>query len=355
MDNDRTLINSNSEQTLRPGARLFNGVYRIDRVIGRGGFGITYLAYNENLEVAVAIKEFFPKGMYNRGFDSTSASVASQDNAVLADKLKAKFVKEAKRIARLRHDSIVGVSNTFEENGTAYYVMDLIEGCDLQALVKDKGPLTVERAVNYVTQVGRALEYLHSLRINHLDVKPANILVDNNTGRAVLIDFGLSKQYDNSGHQTSTTPVGISPGYAPMEQYKSGGVEDFSAPTDVYSLGATLYYLLTGQRPPEAMALGDEILVFPSTVPDYIQKAIIRAMKPQRAERYQTVAEFLSALINTHHSVTPPVLKPANIELRTGNEEFTEGKNLISQASTVVVVLLIIIITFLVCTFRTFR
>lgn len=285
-----------TDPVLQPGTKLYHGSYRIISTIGRGGFGITYLAVNENLGNRLAIKEFFPKGLYNRDDDSLSASVASQDNAEMSDRFKAKFVKEARRLAGLSHDSIVSVNNAFEENGTAYYVMDFIEGESLHDMVKKHGPLPLDRAVHYITQVGEALEYIHSLRINHLDVKPANILVNSKNDRAVLIDFGLSKQYDSNDQQTSTTPVGMSHGYAPAEQYKSGGVGDFSASTDVYSLGATLYYLLEGVRPPEAADLMDEDLVFSADVPAGIRSVIRRAMAFRRADRYQSVADFLRAL-----------------------------------------------------------
>lgn len=287
---------SDLEATLRSGTLLCHGMYRVERVIGRGGFGITYLAVNTTIDTPVAIKEFFPKGMLNRNEYTDEASYASKDTGELTDKLKTKFVKEARRIAALNHESIVRVTAAFEENGTAYYVMDFIEGRDLHSLVRNEGPLPVDRAVGYVTQVGKALEYLHSLRINHLDVKPANILIDPKTDKAVLIDFGLSKQYDNGGHQTSTTPVGVSEGYAPIEQYKAGGVQEFSATTDVYALAATLYYLFTGQRPPSANDLVEDELRFPSNVPGYLQTAISRAMSTRRTDRYPTVAAFLAAI-----------------------------------------------------------
>lgn len=294
----------NSSQILRPGTTLYNGDYRIISVIGRGGFGITYLAENVSLGKRVAIKEFFPSGMYERDEISGYASLGSSDNRLMSDKLKAKFLKEARRIASLDHESIVRVTAAFEENGTAYYVMDLIDGSDLHTIIKESGPLPVPRAVYYITQVGKALEYLHSLRINHLDVKPANILINPKTDKVVLIDFGLSKQYDSGGHQTSTTPVGISEGYAPIEQYKTGGVQEFSAQTDVYSLAATLYYLLTGQRPPSANDLVEEELTFPSSIPANVRAAITRAMSTRRSDRYKTVGDFLAAITADVHNKT---------------------------------------------------
>lgn len=303
-----------STHTLQLGSLLFNGHYRIVGILGRGGFGITYLAVVENLGKQVAIKEFFPQGMYSRDSLSGYVSISNSDNDVLGARLKAKFIKEARRLASLKHESIIAVSNAFEENGTAYYVMDFIAGRDLLSIVNESGPLPVDRAMRYIRQVGSALEYLHYHKINHLDVKPANILVDTDTDHAVLIDFGLSKQYDSADRQTSTTPVGLSVGYAPVEQYEPDGVLNFSAPTDIYSLGATLYYMLVGQRPPSASMLSQEGLVFPDAVPAYIRDAICRAMAYRRADRYPTVADFLAAL--TPGATTPVATDTDAVEIK---------------------------------------
>lgn len=174
--------------------------------------------------------------------------------------------------------------------------MDFINGKSLNEIVKENGPLTLSRALKYIEQVGYALTYIHTRRINHLDVKPANILIDTANDRAVLIDFGLSKQYDDRGNQTSMTPTGVSAGYAPVEQYDANGLAEFSAPTDVYSLGATLYFLLTGLRPPLSLKINEEILLFPDNIPDNIQETIQRAMSMLRQDRFATVSEFINAL-----------------------------------------------------------
>ena len=162
----------------------------------------------------------------------------------MVNRYRDKFIKEARALAKLRHRHIVRIIDVFEENNTAYYVMEYIAGGSLGD--KAKGAALPEAdAVRYIRQVASALDYVHSRHMMHLDVKPSNILL-NSDGEAILIDFGLSKQYDMSGEQTSSTPVGISHGYAPMEQYKRGGVGTFSPATDIYSLGATLYKLVTG-------------------------------------------------------------------------------------------------------------
>ncbi|MDO5460937.1 MAG: bifunctional serine/threonine-protein kinase/formylglycine-generating enzyme family protein [Bacteroidales bacterium] len=277
---------------LKQGTTLERGKYRIDGVLGQGGFGITYLGEQIYLGRKVAIKEFFMDGICVRD-DATQAVTAPADtNRGLVERFRRKFIKEAQNIARLKHRGIVPIIDIFEENGTAYYVMEHLPGGSLAGKVK-QGALPEREALRYIGQVAAALEYVHSQRIMHLDVKPANILLDEDDN-AVLIDFGLAKQYDSTGHQTSTTPVGISHGYAPLEQYKQGGVEQFTPATDVYSLGATLYKLVTGNTPPEASdVINQGLPAFPPSVSPAVQKAITAAMQPAVKARPQSVGEFM--------------------------------------------------------------
>lgn len=285
-------------QQLQTDSTLQGGKYIIQEVLGQGGFGITYLAEHELLGTKVAIKEFFMKDFCNREDITSHVSVVSEGGQEQVARFREKFLKEARSIAKLRHPNIVRISDVFEENGTAYYVMDYCEGGSLSEQIKIHPSGMDERlALKYVRQVASALSYIHERRMMHLDVKPANILLDAQ-GNAVLIDFGLAKQYDaTTGNQTSTTPVGISHGYAPIEQYKMGGVSEFSPATDVYSLGATLYYLITGQTPPEAQILLEEGLPqFTASMP--VAKAIEQAMKVRRANRPQAVKDWLDILAN---------------------------------------------------------
>lgn len=294
---------------LQPGAHLQGGKYIIEKVLGQGGFGITYLAEQTNLGRKVCIKEFFMKEYGER----TAAKASDDDETVLTavspvtsaageimDRYRVKFVKEAKTIARLDHPGIVRIHDVFEENGTAYYVMDYIEGESLYEKVKRDGALDENRALEYIHQAADALSYVHCNNIMHLDFKPANILIRKSDDKAILIDFGTSKQYDSEGSQTSTTPVGLSAGYAPLELMKVGGVQTFSPETDVYSLGATLYYLVTGQNPPDAsermeMIMEGETLSFPANISSAVTNAIEKALQ-SRKKRPQTVAEFLGLL-----------------------------------------------------------
>ena len=243
---------------LKIGTTLQGGRYRILQTLGQGGFGLTYLAEQVLARRKVCIKEFFPKEYYNRDKDSCNISLGSENNAEFMGRFKSKFIKEAQTIATLDHPHIVHIFDVFEENNTSYYVMEYVEGVSLSEMVKSRGALSEAEAVKYIKEVASALRYIHDRKINHLDVKPGNIMVQVQSDNAILIDFGLSKHYDDAGDQTSSTPVGISHGYAPIEQYKAGGVSTFSPATDIYSLGATLYYLVTGKVPPHATDIGEE-------------------------------------------------------------------------------------------------
>ena len=282
---------------LSKGTLLQNGKYRIENVLGQGGFGITYLARQEILEREVCIKEFFMRDFCNRSETNSSVTLGTTANKELMERYLNKFIKEARTIAALDHPNIIHIHDIFKENDTAYYVMDYIEGESLAEMVKRRGPLPEEEAVTYIRSVADALKYVHERSINHLDVKPGNIMVRRADSRVFLLDFGLSKQYDTAGNQTSSTPLGISHGFAPIEQYSPEGIKAFSPQTDIYSLGATLYYLITGATPPPASELfASELDGFPAIVSASVKKAVNLAMKPQKKERPQSVDDFLKLL-----------------------------------------------------------
>lgn len=285
-------------QELNVGSYLQNGKYRIIGMLGQGGFGITYLAVQSGLERKVAIKEFFMKEFCNRDGSTSHVTLGTEGSRETVARFREKFLKEARNIARLNHPHIVRIHDIFEENGTAYYVMEYAEGGSLADLVKSKGCLSESEATSYIHQIAEALAYIHGENMNHLDVKPANILL-NDRNEAILIDFGLSKQYDAlTGGQTSTTPVGISEGYAPMEQYKQGGVSEFSPETDIYALGATFFKLLTGKTPPSASdVFEDGVPVDELKARGVSQEAIWvikNAMEPKKKDRMKDVRLFLA-------------------------------------------------------------
>ena len=204
---------------LTPNTTLQGGKYRIVKTLGQGGFGITYEGIQTGLNRKVAIKEFFMDDYCEREVGTSYVTIVStKGNRTRVERCLKKFVKEAQLIAGLEEvPHIVRIYDVFEENATAYYVMQFMEGGSLKQLVKENGKLDETTAMKYVSQISDALSMLHSKRIMHLDIKPDNILLKD--GEAVLIDFGISKHYDNEGNETTTTPVGISKGYAPLEQF----------------------------------------------------------------------------------------------------------------------------------------
>lgn len=304
---------------LKAGTLLQGGRYCILQTLGQGGFGITYLAEQIMARRKVCIKEFFPKEYYNRDLDSCNISLGSHSNAEFMGKFKSKFIKEAQTIATLDHPHVVHIFDVFEENNTSYYVMEYIEGMSLNDMVKSRGALSEIEAVKYITEVASALKYIHDRKINHLDVKPGNIMVQAQSDSAILIDFGLSKHYDDDGAQTSSTPVGISHGFAPIEQYKAGGVSIFSPATDIYSLGATLYYLVTGKVPPQATDVGEEGL---PTLPNHLSMSMHRtielSMNYWRKQRLQSIDAFMNIL---GHEVTDLGYESNDIEIKIADED----------------------------------
>ena len=284
------------------GAILGNGKYRIVRFIGAGGFGCTYEAEFIEMHTKVAIKEFFVGSCCNR--DATGlVSVGIDSQSLLVNKLESKFQLEARNLFRLSHPNIVRVSDIFRENGTSYYVMEFISGRSLQSIIDHEGPISEARVIKYISQVMDALDYVHSRNILHLDIKPDNIMIDDDTNKAVLIDFGVSKQYDEiDGHNTSTI-IGQTPGYAPLEQI-GNNIKQFTPATDIYSLGATMYAALTGQNPPASSDIASSVAKLsplPSTIRSSIRYAIGQMMQPNVNVRPQTISEVRKILEDNNY------------------------------------------------------
>ncbi|MEY8687938.1 protein kinase [Bacteroides sp. AN502(2024)] len=301
---------------------LQGGKYKIEKVLGQGGFGITYLASQELLDRKVCIKEFFYKEYCERDEATSHVTLGTQSNREVVERFMTKFIKEARTISQLNHPHIIRIHDIFKENNTAYYVMEYIEGESLAERVNRDGMLSEAEAVDYIRQVADALSYIHGKNLLHLDIKPGNIMVDC-SGHVILIDFGLSKQYDFGGDQTSTTPVGISHGYAPMEQYNVGGVSNFSPQTDIYSLGATLYKLVTGDTPPQASdVLNEGLPALPPRLSDGVKNAIECAMQVKKKDRPRDVDAFVS-LLDVHNS---SVLEEKHQSSETVYEEEEETK-----------------------------
>lgn len=296
------MVNAMNE-TLKIGTRLQNGKYVLQKVLGQGATGITYLAsMRQTLEgnlatfeefVDVAIKEFYLKNECARGETTSNVVIPNTKNNLQVDQFKKSFVKEARRIAGLSHPNIVHVLGVFNENDTVYYVMQYIKGGSLKQLIERKGKLSEDEALGYILEIASALEYMHERKnMCHYDLKPGNIML-NSRGHAMLIDFGIAKNYDADGHETSTTPPGLTKGYAPIEQYSS--IEGFSPKSDVYSLGATLYHMLLGKVPPEPFAwLGNK--KFPECPVGISEEAwnLVRKMMSFTQEERPTMREVVN-------------------------------------------------------------
>lgn len=293
-------------QTLRPNTLLQGGRYKIIKTLGQGGFGITYLAIQSGLERQVVVKEFFMKGFCERDDASSHVTLGMSANRDMIERFRTKFIKEARNIAKLNHPNIVRIIDVFEENGTAYYVMEYAEGGSLGEKLRKKGGFSKPVATRYITQVAEAVGYIHLRKMNHLDIKPDNIMLSGDDS-IVLIDFGLAKQYDAvTGGQTSSTPVGISEGYAPIEQYQIGGVASFAPETDIYSLGATYFKLLTGITPPSAPSLLENGMSIKPLKAKRVSKnvidTILHAMSPKKKDRFHSVENFLQGLMENRYS-----------------------------------------------------
>lgn len=281
------------------GVLLHSGKYRVMRYLSSGGFGNTYVVEKTKNGEILAMKEFFMRGLNERGKDTKTISVSNSVNEQTFTHQKEKFKKEANRLAQFNHRNLVKVHGLFEENGTAYYLMDYIDGDSLSSIMEQKGRAFTEPEVCEVLfQVLDALEEIHKKKMWHLDLKPGNILMDKSK-RAVLIDFGASKQMVNEpsdGNIYTTTSISFTPGYAPPEQADQN--LDMIGPwTDFYALGATLFNVLTRRRPPTVSLIQEKGMdeLAPDVSP-VMRKLISWLMSPQRAKRPQSVAEIRSYL-----------------------------------------------------------
>lgn len=291
---------------LPTGTTLQMGKYRIVRFLASGGFGNTYEVVNVEFEERMAMKEFFMRGVNEREDDCVSVSVSNSDNRQQFETQKEKLKKEARRLRKLHNGNIVKVHDLFEENGTVYYVMDYIDGESLSKRIKRTGePLAEDEVRTILPQLLKALDEVHRNGIWHLDIKPANIMVDRH-GKALLIDFGASKQLRSSeGYSVSTsTAMCYTPGYAPVEQIEQD-FEKFGPWTDFYALGATLYNLLTTKKPPSSSEISDgNAFAFPPSVSPQMRQLVEWLMKPARRKRPQSVEE-IKAFIAEDKPETP--------------------------------------------------
>lgn len=264
---------------------LLENRYRIDGLIAEGGMGAIYLGFDVKLDISVAIKENFMATSYN----------------------VEQFQQEARILARLQHQSLPRVIDHFSFDGQQYLVMDFIEGQDLWDIVKAKqSPLTEAQALDYIKQICQAVYYLHQQEppIIHRDIKPQNIKVTPKD-RAVLVDFGIAK-IATEDNRTQTGARGITPGFSPPEQYSGSGTTPAS---DIYALGATLYALLTGKKPPDSISvLSGEVAYTPpdqlnKQLSSLISQAITHAMQPRATDRPVSVTAWLEELAEAEQAL----------------------------------------------------
>jgi serine/threonine protein kinase len=277
--------------------------YRIERLLGVGGFGLTYLALDENLNLKVALKEYMPGDLASRTADQ-SITPASGDTAESFRWGKRRFLDESRTLASFRHPNIVRVMRFFEANGSAYMVMEFVEGAPLSEWITTQRPLSEAYLRAFLMPLLEGLEVVHKAGYTHRDIKPGNIYMREDF-TPVLLDFGSARV------QASEHTAVVSPGYAPFEQYHTKGNQ--GPWSDLYALGGVLYWMVTGNRPHEAIARARE-----DTMPSAIQSAdrdvygvellaaIDWALSPHENERPQSVAEWREALLGI---VDPKVVK----------------------------------------------
>ncbi|MDR0844501.1 MAG: protein kinase [Tannerella sp.] len=326
---------------LASGHNLQNGKYKLTKVIGQGGFSITYSGVwttgvkgqlgTVKTDVPICIKEYFFKDYCSRDESSSNVLVHSETGKVLFDKFKEKLIKEATILSDVHHPYIVNVLEVFEENNTAYIAMEHITGSSLKQMLDTAGVLPEAKVIKYIYQIGVALEFVHQKNILHLDIKPNNILIDKNNN-ARLIDFGVSKRYDVEQHETSTTMLTLSKGFASIEQYDSEGTQNFSPCPDIYSLGATMYNLLAGEIPTESILRATKPLVKPSELNKKItpktEAVIMKAMQIDPAKRYQSVKAMISELdVPSYFDMTDEYLIDNEEKVEAFPDEVTEVYN----------------------------
>ncbi|RJF73570.1 serine/threonine protein kinase [Deinococcus cavernae] len=286
------------------GTTLHGGRYRVNRVLGQGGFGITYDAQDTQLGIHVAVKELFIDGSTRRGRDVLPPGSYT---AAEYQESKRRFVEEAKVLYRFNDPGIVQVLNYFEENNTAYLVMEFLEGATLGSAIEKRGPMPPEVVMEVARSITRPLALVHNAGLLHRDIKPDNIFLDKQ-GRVILIDFGSVRTFQ-AGQTVSHTRL-VTPGYAPLEQYSSAA--KFGPYTDIYSLGATLLHALTGVMPPPAtdLMMGTKLPAMPASTPPVLREAITRAMSLKIEDRPQS-ADDLLRLLGGAPAPAPMPPKPA--------------------------------------------
>ncbi|GEM_PF-4411206 len=280
---------------LQAGSRLADR-FIIGNTLGRGGFGITYVAWDENLKRRVAIKEYMPRGLASRDTGATTVKCDKNSKDSFERGIE-KTIEESRKMAGLSYlDSVVTVHDFFKENGTAYIVMELLEGRNVKEYLKEKGKLSFEETIRIMTPILNTLSAVHKQGIIHRDISPDNIFLCND-GRIKLLDFGSARTFE--GMAEGSHSIVFKHGYAPKEQYSSKGKH--GTYTDMYATAATIYKMLTGITPQESIErlTGDDELQNISEIVDISKNAayaIMQGLELKEKDRIQTADEFLEKL-----------------------------------------------------------
>lgn len=275
---------------------VLNKRYLVDKAIGEGGFGITYSAWDVTDGRHVAIKEYYPSGYVSRDPRSSAIVINDKKNHAAVNRGLKRFIDEAKNLARVSdHRGVVAVLDFFSANGTAYIVMEFLDGISLKKYVRRKGRLDEATVLTILRPVIYSLREVHAAGLVHRDVSPDNILITKN-GEVKLIDFGAAEQANPEGRSVS---IVLKQGYAPEEQYRLRGEQ--GPWTDIYALGVTIYFCLTDRIPPESIQrMYDDALVPPSKLGANVGKAtemaILKAVAVFARDRFQSMDELIDAL-----------------------------------------------------------
>lgn len=318
---------------LAPG-EILNHKYIVGTAIDSGGFGIIYRAWDAQMEQVVAIKEYFPNGVVSRVSGQNDVIVYSGKNREVFRKGVDRFLVEARNMAEFSQPDIVALYDYFEENNTAYIVMEYLDGVSFKEYLKERrGRIPSEEVVDITLHVLAALEEIHSHHIIHRDISPDNIFLCSNH-RVKVIDFGAARF--SSGEESSNFSTIVKPGYAPAEQYRT---KSRQGPfTDLYALGACMYQAATGEKPQESLARAMHDDLRPPKelnpeVPEYLSDIIMKAMAMDEDERFQSSEEFMKALKGHQIDKTPAKKKP--------KKKKKKGNSVLKMAVAVVLTLLL--------------
>ena len=327
---------------LKPGV-ILKERYKIEEVIGAGGFGITYRAWDPLLQSYVAIKEYYPSGIATRSADSSKVCVPVGQEQREYHRGRIRFLKEAQDVARFQSEpNIVSIYDYLEENDTAYMVMEYLHGCTLKQYIREHGGrLDTDHILHICLSVLDALAVVHKAGMIHRDISPENIFICEDL-TVKLIDFGAAKQVYLDGEQTMS--VVLKPGYAPPEQYAK---KDKQGPwTDIYALGATLYFAATGEKPEESFGRVLEDTIKPvcevnPEIPRAMSQVIMRAMSVKIEDRYQTVEAMREALLagEGQNAQMEPYVIPAS---RISKRDLPKKRGFLISVALCIVIMLVV-------------